>query len=78
MKYVANPGCKVVIFLVILTAISMMLIGCGGAPGENSSERSVRYGTIVRSNYEMMKSDVDSVLMMDKRSKLSDTIIRDY
>lgn len=63
--------------VLILTAISLMLIGCGSTPGETSTERSVRYETIVRSNYGAMKNDIDTLLMMDKRSKLSKHPIRD-
>jgi len=62
----------------ILAAISLMLIGCGSTGGETGTERSVRYGTIMRSNFESMKSDMDTLLMMDKRSKLSKSLIRDY
>jgi len=78
MKYIANPGFRVIVFVSILSVISLMLVGCGSVPGETSTERSVRYGSITRSNYELMKSDVDTLLMMDKRSKLNDTIVRDY
>ena len=78
MRYIANPGCRLALCLLVLTAISLTLIGCGGTPGETGTERSVRYGTIIRSNYGSMKDDVDMLLLMDKRSKLSKSLIRDY
>lgn len=63
--------------VLLLAAISLMLVGCGSTPGETATERSVRYETVIRSNYGAMKNDVDMLLMMDKRSKLSKHPIRD-
>lgn len=78
MKSIANPGCRLTLFVLILATISLMLIGCGGTPGETGSERASRYDTIMRSNFSAMKSDLDVILMMDKRSKLSKNLVRDY
>ena len=64
--------------VLILTSISVMLIGCGSVPGETSDERAVRYETNIRRNYGTMKSDIDTILGMDKSSKLSKYPIRDY
>ena len=75
MNYIAK--CRLMLCGLMLAAISLALMGCG-TPGETSTERFVRYGTIVRSNYGSMKSDIDTLLMMDKRSKLSKFPIRDY
>ena len=78
MKYIVNSKCRLALFMLTLTAVLLTVVGCGGTPGETSTERCVRYETIVRTDMETIKSDIDAVLLMDKRSKLSDMPIRDY
>ncbi len=50
----------------------LVLAGCGGQPGETRAEVSRRHDRVVRLNGEMMRSDIDKVLMLDQPSRLTD------
>ena len=78
MKYVENSGSRALFFVLILTAVMLTLVGCGRTLDETSTERAVRYESVIKTNYHSMKSDIDVLLHMDKRSKLDNTIIREY
>jgi hypothetical protein len=51
---------------------AMVLAGCGGQPGETKAEVGRRHDRVVRLNNEMMRSDIDKVLLLDRPSHLSD------
>ncbi|HSW00583.1 MAG TPA: hypothetical protein VLI39_10450 [Sedimentisphaerales bacterium] len=60
-----------------LTAVACMLVtwlaGCGsGQPGETRAEVSRRHDRIQRLNAEMMRSDTDKALHLDRPSRLTD------
>lgn len=78
MKYIMNPASRLTLFVLLFITVILTVAGCGGIQGETATERGVRYRNIVRTNLGSMKDDVDMILMMDKRSKLSDRLIRDY
>lgn len=77
MKYIVNPASRLTLFVLLFVAVVLTVAGCGGIQGETAVERQVRYENIVRTNIGSMKDDVDTVLMLDKRSKLNDRLIRD-
>lgn len=78
MKYVMNPASRLMLFVLLFVAVALTVAGCGGIQGETAVERQVRYKNIIRTNIGSMKDDVDTILMLDKRSKLNDRLIRDY
>ncbi len=50
----------------------LVLAGCGGQPGETKAEVSRRHDRVMRLNGEMMMSDLDKALMLDRPSRLTD------
>ena len=78
MKYVMNSAGRLTLFVLLFIAGVLTVAGCGGIQGETAIERRVRYKDIVRTNMGSMRDDVDMILMLDKRSKLSDRLTRDY
>jgi hypothetical protein len=78
MKYIVNPASRLMLFVLLFIAGVLTVAGCGGIQGETATERRVRYRNIVRTNIGSMKDDVDTILLLDKRSKLNDRLIRDY
>jgi hypothetical protein len=50
-----------------------LLAGCsGGQLGETKAEVSRRHDRVTRLNSEMMMSDIDKALMLDRPSRLTD------
>ena len=78
MKYTENSASLIMLFVLLFIAVTFTTAGCGGIQGETAVERQVRYKNIVRTNVGSMKNDADTILMLDKRSKLTDRVIRDY
>lgn len=78
MKFIVNPASRLTLFVLLFVAGALTVAGCGGIQGETATERQVRYKNIIRTNIGSMKDDVDTILMLDKRSKLNDRLIRDY
>jgi len=56
----------------VVCVLTTWLSGCGGQPGETKAEVSRRHDRVMRLNGEMMMSDLDKVLMLDRPSRLSD------
>ena len=79
MKYSRNLTLsKLFLLLICLFLAVITFTGCGGTQGETKGERARRWGHIFRSNLGQINDDVDAILLMDRRSKLTDKLIRDY
>ena len=61
--------------IVLLVGI-IFLSGCNSL-GETGSERTRRWEQITQSNLDQVADDVDAFWLLDKRSKLTDRLIRD-
>jgi hypothetical protein len=57
----------------VLCALLLSLCGCGrGYHGETAAEANRRHKRILRTNMEAMRSDIDTALMLDRPSQLTD------
>ncbi len=59
----------------ILGALVVLSCGCGSGwnyPGETAAEGSRRHKRVVRNNMEMMRADIDTLLLLDRPSMLTD------
>jgi hypothetical protein len=63
---------------VVLVAIGLLftLAGCAGSPGMTSQEVHREHVNSVSTNWLMLQKDIDEFLMIDKPSRLSDSISR--
>ena len=58
---------------VALCLLGMLLSGCSWQhPGETAKEASRRHDRVLRLNNQMMLSDIDRVLLLDRPSHLTD------
>lgn len=72
MKSVSVLACKVML-AVIMCALAVMPIGCATDQlGETAAEGHRRHQRNLRLNRQEMASDLDSLLLLDKPSKLTD------
>ena len=79
MKYIKNlNSLSSLILSICLVTCAITLIGCGGSQSETKAERARRWRQVTRSGLGQIPDDIDAFLLMDKRSKLTDKIIRDY
>ena len=79
MKYLKKLNSLNTILLSICLIVMLLTItGCGGTMSETKAERERRHRQIVRTGLGQMADDWDAMWMMDRRSKLSDKLIRDY
>jgi hypothetical protein len=65
--------CKVIL-AVIFCVLAFLPLGCGSSSqlGETTAEGSRRHQRVLRINHSEMMSDIDSALLFDKPSKLTD------
>ena len=66
-------------FAIGFAVISMLVCffaGCGSQPGETVAEGKRRHIRNRRIDHEQMMSDIDTALLLDKPSKLSDKRIQ--
>ena len=64
--------CKVILPVILLVLV-FMPFGCSSSqPGETSAEGRRRHKRMARINQQEMMSDIDTVLMLDEPSKLTD------
>jgi hypothetical protein len=64
--------CKVVLPVILLVLV-FMPFGCkSGQPGETAAEGHRRHQRIARMNQQQIMADIDTVLMLDKPSRLTD------
>ncbi|MCF7956040.1 MAG: hypothetical protein K9M75_09585 [Phycisphaerae bacterium] len=79
MKNIMNlNSLRYLIFSICLVVFVLTLTGCGGSMSETSAERSRRHKQVVRSGLGQVADDWDAIWLMDRRSKLTDKLIRDY
>ena len=65
--------------LCVLFVAALMQGGCSwfnGAPGETKSEGQQRHNVIVQTQKKQFQDDLDTVLLLNKSSKLSDKYVR--
>lgn len=78
MKNIKNLNSLRSFLLTICLALFLVtLTGCMGTQSETAQEQSRRWGHIMRSNLSQIPDDIEAILMMDKRSKLTENFIRD-
>jgi len=63
---------RVLALAFVLGALMLLPCGCGGQPGETAAEANRRHKRIIRVNTQAMRSDIDTALMLDRPSQLSD------
>jgi len=79
MNYFKNlKSLRSFVLSICLVVCILALTGCGGSMSETSAERTRRHHQIVRSGFGQLADDWDALWLMDKRSKLTDKLIRDY
>jgi hypothetical protein len=72
MKSVSVSVCKVILPVILLVLV-FIAFGCSSSqPGETAAEGQRRHRRMVRINQQEMMSDIDTVLMLDEPSKLTD------
>jgi hypothetical protein len=73
MKSVSVSVCKVILVVAILVSV-FMPFGCStfSQPGETAAEGHRRHQRIARINQQELMADIDTVLMLDEPSKLTD------
>ena len=77
MKYIKKINWSVLSMCFLIAGLALSSIGCGGTMGETSAERGRRWKSILRTNMAQINDDIDTILLMDKRSKLTDKYVRD-
>jgi hypothetical protein len=72
MKSVSVSVCKVILPVILLVLV-FMPFGCSfSQPGETVAEGHRRHQRVVRINQQELMADIDTVLMLDEPSKLTD------
>lgn len=71
MKSVSFSICKVILVVVLLSLV-FMTFGCTSQPGETAAEGSRRHDRVARINQQELMEDIDTFLLIDQPSKLTD------
>ena len=72
MKSVSVSLCKVILVVAILFSVFIPL-GCNfSQPGETTAEGSRRHDRVARINQQELMGDIDTFLLIDQPSKLTD------
>ena len=66
---------RVIVCVCVLCSVGLCLSGCG-TPGQTSAEVHRRQGNALRTNQLQLQDDVDTVLMVEQPSRLSDKFTR--
>lgn len=72
MQKVIGLNLRALALAFVLCALMLLPCGCGSYPGETAAEANRRHKRVVRTNTQAMRSDIDTVLMLDRPSHLSD------
>jgi len=56
----------------VLGVLVLSFCGCASYPGETVAEANRRHKRVLRTNSQMMMADIDTVLMLDRPSHLTD------
>ena len=75
MKKIISKYANLVVCLSITIMAMSCLTGCQGA-GETRAEVNRRHHRVVNTNLQRLQDDVDSVLLLDKPTRLSEKYIR--
>jgi hypothetical protein len=72
MKSISALVCKVIL-AVILGMFVVLPFGCSSTQlGETAAERHRRHGRIMRINQSELMADIETILLLDKPSKLTE------
>ena len=71
MKSVSVSVYKVILVIALL-ALVLMTFGCASQPGETAAEGSRRHDRVARINQQELMGDIDTFLLIDQPSKLTD------
>ncbi len=72
MKSVSVSVCKIILVAALL-ALVFMPFGCSSSqPGETVAEGRRRHDRVARINHQEMMADIDTFLLLDKPSKLTE------
>ena len=73
MKSVSTSICIITLVVALLTCVFMPL-GCNSfsQPGETAAEGHRRHQRVARINQQEMMADIDTALMLDEPSRLTD------
>lgn len=68
-----RKGCTLrLVALAVVLCISALLSGCWQHPGETSIEVNRRRGRTIGLNHQMLRSDIERAMLLDRPSRLSD------
>jgi hypothetical protein len=56
----------------VLCGMTLWLCGCSFSPGETRAESSRRHQRVLRLNTQEMMADIDTALLLDQPSRLTD------
>jgi len=68
----SSPNALAWLFL----AAAALIAGCAGSPGRTAQEIDRRHINTIKTNWIQMQDDLDSVLMIDRPSRLSEMYVR--
>jgi len=77
MKNINKTGKSHSLICLVAILVGILFISGCSSLGETGSERTRRWKEITKSNMGQIADDVDAFLLLDKRSKLTDRLIRD-
>jgi hypothetical protein len=72
---ISRVNLRALTLALILGALVLLSCGCSSGwnyPGETAAEGHRRHKRVVRTNMEMMRADIDAVLLLDRPSLLTD------
>jgi hypothetical protein len=62
--------------ILAVTGLLLVFSGCAGSPGKTSREVHRQHINSASTNWLMLQKDIDEFLMVDRASRLSDSISR--
>lgn len=66
-------GLRLLVLAVLLFVLVLVFSGCSSQhPGETVAETNRRHDRVLRLNNQMLMSDIDTALMLDRPSRLTD------
>lgn len=73
MKSLSVSACNIILAVALLISI-FVLFGCSSLsqPGETTAEGSRKHHRVARINQQEMMADIDTVLLLDEPSRLTD------
>ena len=67
---------RVMFCFCILCVTALCISGCFKGPGETTSQVHQKHMRVINTSRRQMQDDIDSTLLLDKPSRLSDKVIR--